>query len=1225
MNEFLDNIFELKDENETSVVEIGGLYERAVETTATSSDNDEPVAFYNTRAVENLFPNTYTSPNTTKNSDGSITINTGDGRAWSSLPQIKLPAGTYTLWCTGDSKSTIICRTTAGVDVTGVTIPDSGTGSHTFTSANEISMGMKLDSNGGYPKTVRVMIVEGSTAPTEWYPNYNETTVLSSVEAHGATVTRHKQEKLWGRYAPAVASDTTSYPIKVENLFNKSKNAVIPVTSSVSRYGNIISGLNGTYTISQGSYPSSDNGSYYRLKTGSTYGTGTAISDAKTITITSGQDLIIHAGSAISESDFDALNIQLEAGSTASPYVPYGINIFVHDTTANKYGYFNTSTSTFTEISGATGTDIKRVTYIQSDGNSYIDTDLLLDGSEKWTMKFASLKGELSTPVAGSLNGGTSFTSTNNFSVTYTTATSPSMYSIYVDGNAGSTNNSWNGGRSADKTWHTIEYFGNVNTAPKIDGVNMTTIDSSTTRIAVTPSVPWRLFGRMTTAKGTGTASQDGVAIARFTGDTWDFVPVKIGTEYAMLDLIDFAVYHNKGTGSFTGGSVIPDDVICPQVLSGNKGDIKYEYVGTQGVVDMGTLNWSVVDTLFIGSLSDIYAPASSGDRNKGFAFSSLYSPDTQLAITGTSMHDMKALKRANEIIIKDIRYATATDFKASVSGIYLFYQRATDESYVPPTKQLVGSTNHTISIYENGITSKTKLANYAWHITYDSIDYDSAWTHFLAQGDFPKAGCTSIAKGNYFGRNYDWTYSNEADVVVHTNNGKKVVGVASVPGLTDSLLTSNTYHHLYDLLPFYLKDGINEDGLTISMNVVPTSKFGTKPALPTSTKEKSINVRMLIRYLLDNFSNATDAVNYVKEHCEVFHPRALHDQDFEVHFLVADPTHQYILEFINGHTEIINKSYMTNFHLYGVTPASNGTVTTTATGNPITANGIEPDGCGLERYNIVANGINSVSSVATMRTLLDSVKYSLAYSSSNNWYSEFLVGNLKLNSPTSDFSTILTWARNAWTNKDRNNPIVWQTTHSVIYDMANKTMKVRFQEVATDYDFTLTSADTPTYTPIATIDVPMLWSADDFVDSQTGKEHNAWAVRVLNGTESYVWGNPSVTLSWSGMPTLATGIAPICTHLEGKESFTSGAQIIVYNSGGFRLRIPNITGASDVKEMVTNAFNENNPYILVYPLATPEESVVSLHKIVLTHRSIKYGKVNAVKDCQLKVKYLGK
>ena len=241
--------------------------------------------------------------------------------------------------------------------------------------------------------------------------------------------------------------------------------------------------------------------------------------------------------------------------------VKVGNKIFVpvKDVVTNAYGLFDIAGEKFYGNSGTGtitgGSLIQPVSYAQSDGSACVDTDLLLDGSEKWTMKFASLKAEFSSPVAGSLNGGTAFTNRNNYCVTYTTAITPHAYSVYADGNAGSSSASWNGGTATDKAWHTIEYFGNVNTPPKIDGVNMAQ-PTLTTLTPVTPSVPWRLFGRATTAKGQGTLSQDGVAIARFTGDTWDYLPVRIGTTVEMLDLVSWQFAQR--TGTLTGGEDVP-------------------------------------------------------------------------------------------------------------------------------------------------------------------------------------------------------------------------------------------------------------------------------------------------------------------------------------------------------------------------------------------------------------------------------------------------------------------------------------------------------------------------------------------------------------------------------------------------------------------------------------------------------------------------------------------
>lgn len=43
-----------------------------------------------------------------------------------------------------------------------------------------------------------------------------------------------------------------------------------------------------------------------------------------------------------------------------------------------------------------------------------------------------------------------------------------------------------------------------------------------------------------------------------------DFVPVLVGTEYAMFDLVTNTVYRNAGTGVFSGGPLVPDPAFMP-------------------------------------------------------------------------------------------------------------------------------------------------------------------------------------------------------------------------------------------------------------------------------------------------------------------------------------------------------------------------------------------------------------------------------------------------------------------------------------------------------------------------------------------------------------------------------------------------------------------------------------------------------------------------------------
>jgi len=64
--------------------------------------------------------------------------------------------------------------------------------------------------------------------------------------------------------------------------------------------------------------------------------------------------------------------------------------------------------------------------YIETDGKSCINTNLMITGNESWECVFENAgRSNLETPVLGTLNGGSAFTDINNFSITYTTAASP--------------------------------------------------------------------------------------------------------------------------------------------------------------------------------------------------------------------------------------------------------------------------------------------------------------------------------------------------------------------------------------------------------------------------------------------------------------------------------------------------------------------------------------------------------------------------------------------------------------------------------------------------------------------------------------------------------------------------------------------------------------------------------------------------------------------------------
>lgn len=350
-----------------------------------------------------------------------------------------------------------------------------------------------------------------------------------------------------------------------------------------------------------------------------------------------------------------------------------------------------------------------------------------------------------------------------------------------------------------------------------------------------------------------------------------------------------------------------------------------------------------------------------------------------------------------------------------------------------------------------------SKVEDYLYQSYYPTLDYDNAYQIFKEEGDFPALGaCSALRKDNLFGRNLDWYYSNQVDFIVktpHTDSYRATIGIAGgIEELTKDFVESGESSELYKLVPFRLQDGINESGVVACMNVVPTD-YGKNVAIPTEEEEVEICSRMLVRYILDNFDTALEAVNYVKKHCKVYFAKSLHDINYEVHIMVADENATFILEFVDGATEIIDVTsdapYMTNFHRYGVTLNGDNTVETPATGDAIETNGITEYGAGLERFNIIANDYDTKS----VREILEEIKYTNTYTLTEDvWYSEFVGGDLKVNSAVEDFIEIVELARQAYEDRSRDEAITWHTTHAVIYDLDSKNAIIRTQEGITDY-----------------------------------------------------------------------------------------------------------------------------------------------------------------------------
>ena len=387
--------------------------------------------------------------------------------------------------------------------------------------------------------------------------------------------------------------------------------------------------------------------------------------------------------------------------------------------------------------------------------------------------------------------------------------------------------------------------------------------------------------------------------------------------------------------------------------------------------------------------------------------------------------------------------------------------------------------------MYEAGIFSNAydrieSLGNeYLYETWYSKLDYDFG-NRFYKENQYPlkPAACTSICKGNLFGRNYDWTCDEIATFVVHTeaNAGRHAtLGIATYAGLTKDVVKKGGFNKFYKVLPFPTVDGINDKGLTISTNVVP-SGIDDNGLNEIVNENNSIEVcsACLVRYLLDNCASIDEVKDTIDTKLKIYTPKSLVNQHYAQHYLVSHKNEEgvneaIVIEFINGKAEYKDNGtdtlYMTNFHLiYGDDKSLiTGKVSTPA--DEIRDTRITAHGAGLERFNIVVDDISTVSSVDAMKDLLEKLKYTNFYkglkTGEEKWLSELVgdyPGGLSItnSSPLEDFNKVGQVVASLWNEHDRSGTF-WQTVHSSIYDTDKKELTLVSQEnFGETYKFTL-------------------------------------------------------------------------------------------------------------------------------------------------------------------------
>lgn len=345
------------------------------------------------------------------------------------------------------------------------------------------------------------------------------------------------------------------------------------------------------------------------------------------------------------------------------------------------------------------------------------------------------------------------------------------------------------------------------------------------------------------------------------------------------------------------------------------------------------------------------------------------------------------------------------------------------------------------------------KIDDYLYYIKYDDIDY-SAGVDYSKRFKMPLGGCSSVYTNGLLGRNYDWYYDNSVTFVVRTSANESrhaSIGVATIASLEKDFVEDGTWDDMYAVLPSMMLDGINDAGVMCNINVVPGGDLGFTTGTHPG-KEKLCGLS-LVRFVLDNAESVENAIELLKKK-DIWMPD--HQKFmYEVHLMIADGEKSIVVEFVNNEMVFIEDAKaMTNFYLYGVEFNEDGSVytpaTQTETENAIVTNHITPYGAGLERYNILIDGIEDVIDAEDMTDLMTEIYYTKAFVETpdeDSWYTESVGGNLNVASATEDFLPIMAIEYQMFVNRDRNKKDTWQTVHSCVFDSENLAMYIRSQE----------------------------------------------------------------------------------------------------------------------------------------------------------------------------------
>ncbi len=346
------------------------------------------------------------------------------------------------------------------------------------------------------------------------------------------------------------------------------------------------------------------------------------------------------------------------------------------------------------------------------------------------------------------------------------------------------------------------------------------------------------------------------------------------------------------------------------------------------------------------------------------------------------------------------------------------------------------------------------RIAPYLFNAKFKELDY-AAGEEYYEQFRGELGNCSVVVNGNLVGRNFDFNYDEVSYFVLHTPAVKgrhAVIGLAAAhPEMSQAFIESGEYSENYKVVPFLLRDGVNDAGLFCEINVCPTGDKGITTG--SNPDGEDMYACMIPRYVLDHAGSVDEAIALIASRNIFAANSETRKQEF--HFLLHDSTKTAVIEFIENEMVVIedfvdDKPIMTNLYLYGYDGSRES---------------LTPHACGIERQQILTDGYGTAGTVEGMISLMQSVMYTKTYSDLEDplWLSEFngdytdtpFAVDLTIDSPPEDYEPIRNYEMGQFRNRKRDGE-TWHTVYTAVYDIEHRTIAIIPQESGEIYRFGL-------------------------------------------------------------------------------------------------------------------------------------------------------------------------